>query len=141
MLAVVLIVEQDGGSARQWAIYGSFSQNFVYFPSQQLDRSMWYLVIEFQFYLLLPLLALCVARVARGSRRRAAFCLTGLGVASFAAHHYAWLVDPTPDPGWRFSILTHFFFIAAGMLLAIVQVSWQERFPRWLRGPLGSTGL
>jgi peptidoglycan/LPS O-acetylase OafA/YrhL len=38
-------------------------------------------------------------------------------------------------------LLSTFFFIAAGMLLALLRISWEERRPGWLRGPLAWADL
>jgi peptidoglycan/LPS O-acetylase OafA/YrhL len=38
-------------------------------------------------------------------------------------------------------LLSTFFFLAAGMLLALIRLSWEEQRPGWLRGPLASADL
>lgn len=139
VLLVLLVFQERGGTLEEWAIYASFSQNFVVFPSYQINRVMWYMAIEVHFYVLLPLLAFLLARA--GSRGRAALLLVLLGLASFIFFVFAWHVDPTPDPFWRFSLPATFFFLAGGMLLALLRLSWEERRPGWLRGPLASTDL
>ena len=141
VLLVLFVFQEGEGTPKEWAIYASFSQNFVVFPNFQVNRVMWYMVIEVHFYVLLPLLAFVLARASGGSRGRAALLLGMLGFASFAFFMYAWHVDATPNPFWRFSILSLFFFLAGGMLLALLRLSWEERRPGWLRGPLASTDL
>lgn len=141
VLLVLFVFQERGGTLKEWVIYASFSQNFVVFPSAQINRVMWYMAIEVQFYVLLPPLAFLLARAAKGSRGRAALLLVLLGLASFVFFVFAWHVDPTPDPFWRFSLPSTFFFLAGGMLLALLRLSWEERRPGWLRGLLASTDL
>jgi peptidoglycan/LPS O-acetylase OafA/YrhL len=141
VLLVLFVFQERGGTPKKWAIYASFSQNFVASPNFQVNRVMWYMVIEIHFYVLLPLLAFLLARASGGSRGRAAFLLGTLGFASFVFFLFAWHLDPTPNPFWRFSLLSTFFFLAAGMLLALIRISWEERRPRWLRGPPASADL
>jgi acetyltransferase len=137
MLFVLFAVQEQGGTVKSWLIYGSFSQNFVAFPNQQINHVLWYVVIEVHFYLLLPLLALVIAKASGGSRRVAGSLVAALGAASFAFYAWAWS-DGGPDPLWRMSIVSQFFFLAAGMLLAVLRVGWERRPPAWTRGPLGS---
>jgi peptidoglycan/LPS O-acetylase OafA/YrhL len=110
-------------------------------PNFQVNRVFWYLDIEVHFYILLPLLAFLLLRASGGSRGRAALLLGTLGFASFVFFLYAWHLDPTPNPYWQFSLLSTFFFLSAGMLLALIRLSWEERRPEWLRGPLASADL
>src|SRR5919202_5177650 len=141
VLLVLFVFQERGGTLKKWAIYASFSQNFVASPNFQVNRVLWYMVIEIHFYVLLPLLAFLLARASGGSRGRAAFLLGTLGFASFVFFLFAWHLDPTPNPFWRFSLLSTFFFLAAGMLLALIRLSWEERRPGWLRGPPASADL
>jgi len=140
-LVLALVLHGEFGTPRDWALYATFTQNFVIFPNQQVNRVMWFMVIEAQFYVVLPVLAFLLAAVARGSRRRAAVALGALAAASWVLFRYVWHVDATPAPAWRFSLPSTFFFLAAGMALALLRQSWQERPPSWLRGPLGASDL
>jgi peptidoglycan/LPS O-acetylase OafA/YrhL len=141
VLLVLFVFQERGGTLKKWVIYASFSQNFVASPNFQINRVMWYMVIELHFYLLLPLLAFLLARASGGSRGRAALFLVTLGLASYVFFMFAWHLDPVPNPFWRFSLLSTFFFLAAGMLLALIRLSWEEQRPGWLRGPLASADL
>jgi peptidoglycan/LPS O-acetylase OafA/YrhL len=141
VLLVLFVFQERGGTPKEWLIFASFSQNFSASTIGEVDRVMWSLVIEVHFYILLPLLAFLLARASGGSRGRAALLLGTLGFASFIFFLFAWHLDPTPNPVWRYSLLSTFFFIAAGMLLALIRLSWEERRPGWLRGPLASADL
>ena len=135
---VVTLVAAGGGTPREWLLYATFSQNAAIAPNDQVDRVMWFMVIEVHFYLVLPLLAALIGTVARGSRARAVAVLAALGGASFALFHYAWHIDPAPRAALQFSLPSTFFFLAAGMALAVLRLHWQERRPGLLRGPAGS---
>jgi peptidoglycan/LPS O-acetylase OafA/YrhL len=141
VLLVLLVFQEHGWTLKKWALYASFSQSLVAGPNFQVNRVFWYLDIEVHFYVLLPLLAFLLARVSGGSRGRTALLLGVLGSASFVFFLYAWHLDPSPNPYWQFSLLSTFFFIAAGMLLALLRISWEERRPGWLRGPLAWADL
>ena len=95
---VVTLVAAGGGTPREWLLYATFSQNAAIAPNDQVDRVMWFMVIEVHFYLVLPLLAALIGTVARGSRARAVAVLAALGGASFALFHYAWHIDPRRGP-------------------------------------------
>jgi peptidoglycan/LPS O-acetylase OafA/YrhL len=109
----------------------------------KVDGPVWSLVVELHFYLLLPLLALGIAAVARGSRARAAVALGVLGVAALAMRWYTVDGVRNIDPLWQYNLPSTFFFFIPGMLLAILKISWESETPTWLRGPLrhGSTWL
>ena len=51
VLLVLFVFQERGGTLKKWAIYASFSQNFVASPNFQINRVMWYMVIELHFYL------------------------------------------------------------------------------------------
>src|SRR3712207_4143382 len=78
VLVVLFVFQEHGGTPVEWVIYASFSQNFVVFPNSQINRVLWYMVIEVHFYALLPLLAFVIARASGGSRGRAAMLVGAL---------------------------------------------------------------
>jgi peptidoglycan/LPS O-acetylase OafA/YrhL len=110
------------------------------------DGPLWSLAVEWQFYALLPLLALAIRR-ARTPRGQAsaigALMLAGLAVRAGAA--YAHYVLRWPDPiapvlyDMRGTYLEEF---ALGMLLAFIHVRWSlpVRLARWSL-PVGLLGL
>jgi peptidoglycan/LPS O-acetylase OafA/YrhL len=119
VVIVLLVVQEGGGSLEQWWRFLTLTENL--FPSTVLtvDGPIWSLLVELQFYALLPLVAIGLARLARGSRRNAAVLLLVAGAAGAALRIY---------------LLTTAFFFVPGMLLALA------RDVR-LRGPLGSGDL
>jgi peptidoglycan/LPS O-acetylase OafA/YrhL len=140
VVVVVLIVGEGGGTIKQWLTWLTFSENFTDDRTNLTDVNgvMWSLVIELHFYLVLPFLALALARLSRRSLSRAAAILAALGLASFALRYTA-LYDEggVEDPLLDYSLPSTFFFFVAGMLVALLRITWERRPPRFLRGPLG----
>jgi peptidoglycan/LPS O-acetylase OafA/YrhL len=138
VLVVVLIVQEGGGTFEQWWRFALFAENFSTETIRTVDGPMWSLVIELHFYLLLPLLAWAVVRVAGGSLTRAALAVGALGAASLAL----WLVQVTfADQAsvlWAFNLPATFFFFVAGIELALLRLAWERRPPAALAGPAGS---
>jgi peptidoglycan/LPS O-acetylase OafA/YrhL len=134
VVIVLLVVQEGGGSLEQWWRFLTLTENL--FPSTVLtvDGPIWSLLVELQFYALLPLVAIGLARLARGSRRNAAVLLLVAGAAGAALRIYLLNHRHTGDPRIVYSLLTTAFFFVPGMLLALA------RDVR-LRGPLGSGDL
>ena len=136
VLVAYLVIWHDGGTLRQWLLFGTFSENFSTDTILTVNPVMWSLVIEVHFYLLLPLFAFLLAKVAAGSSRRALAVVVGLGLASFALRWATLYRDPTPDPYLRYSLLSTFMFFVPGMVLALLRLMWERGLPSWLAGPL-----
>ena len=96
-----------------------------------LDGPLWSLVCEVQFYALLPLLALALARLFRGDSRRA--LLVMLGLIAIARLMQAMALSWSPIDVWRFSLPANFVSFTPGMLLAVLDVHLQGRSQRGLR--------
>ena len=131
-VVVYLLVRADGGTLDQWLLFLTFSENFSTDTVLTVNPVMWSLVIELHFYALLPLLALALARLAKGSLGRAAIAIAALGAASFLLRWPTLYDDPTPDPHLRYSLPSCFMFFAAGMLLAPLRLRWERSRPRGL---------
>jgi peptidoglycan/LPS O-acetylase OafA/YrhL len=138
---VYLLVLQGGGTPRQWLLFSTLSENFAADTAAQVIPVAWSLVVEIHFYLLLPLIALLVNRVAAGSPRRAVVVILGLAAASFALRYPTLYRAADPDPVLRYSLPSCFMFFAAGMVLAPLRVALERRRPAALDGPLGEPGL
>lgn len=135
VVVVVLLFQADNPGLGIWARYLTFTETLSPVTAGRIVGPAWSLVVEVCFYLLLPLLAYAVARLAGGSRARAAAILIGLGLASLAVRVVTiYTADPI-DPLWRLNIPATFLFFVPGMLLALLRLSWEERRPAWLRGP------
>jgi peptidoglycan/LPS O-acetylase OafA/YrhL len=107
-----------------------------------VDAPLWSIGVELEFYALLPLLAWGVARLAGRSRLRAAAIVLALGAVSAVARQLVAL--SVPDAATtilRFQLHTTFCFFAAGMTVALLRGTWEQRRPRLLDGPLGSPAL
>ena len=128
---VLLVVQEGGGTFGQWWRFTTLTENL--FPSTVLtvDGPIWSLLVELQFYALLPLVAVGLARLARGSRRDAAVLLLVAGAGGAVLRIYLLNHRHVGDPRIVYSLLTTAFFFVPGMLLALA------RDVR-LRGPLGS---
>jgi peptidoglycan/LPS O-acetylase OafA/YrhL len=136
--AVIFVVLVFGAavSAGTWIRFLTFTQSFSAATIGTVDGPAWSLVVEVQFYVLLPLLALALARVGGGSARRAALLLGALALISLAfRQHYIYAPDFAP-PIWRMNMPTTFLFFVPGMLLAIARVELEGHRPPWLRGGL-----
>lgn len=121
VLVLVLLAQYHGGTVSQWWHFGLLVENYSTSTVQTVDGPMWSLVIEVEFYVLLPLLALLVARVARRSGPRAIGALLVLGLISLLIHHYG---DGRPLASrrvWDSSFPATFFFFVPGMILAVVK--------------------
>jgi peptidoglycan/LPS O-acetylase OafA/YrhL len=135
VVVVVLLFQADNAGFGVWARFLTFTETLSPGTAGRIVGPAWSLVVEVCFYLLLPLLAYGIARLAGGSRRRAAAILITLGLASLAVRAVTiYAADPV-DPLWRLNIPATFLFFVPGMLLALLRLSWEERRPAWLRGP------
>jgi peptidoglycan/LPS O-acetylase OafA/YrhL len=107
----------------------------------------WTLTVELTFYFVLPLYALLTSRLARGRdvrswMRAELLVLMGLaalslflGGAPFSLRHYAF---------FRFSFLSHFFWLALGLAAAVISVGYRnsrEELPRLLRAAAERPGV
>jgi peptidoglycan/LPS O-acetylase OafA/YrhL len=140
-VAVLLGLEVNGGLPRDWWRFALFIENFAQGTVLRADSPMWSLVVEIHFYIVLPVVAFLVARVARGSRSRAAVAIAVLGLVSLVLRLVHVSLSSAPDFRWTFSLATLFYFFAVGMLLALLRLAWEERPPRWLTGRLASADL
>jgi peptidoglycan/LPS O-acetylase OafA/YrhL len=137
---VLLVLQEHGGTAEQWWRFLGLAQNFSAATVGTVDGVLWSVIVELHFYLLLPLLALGLARVARGSPGRATAALLALGALSLAG----WLALVTfahaPSPVWRYNLPTTFFFFVPGMGLALLRLHVEHHRPGWLDGVAGRSG-
>jgi peptidoglycan/LPS O-acetylase OafA/YrhL len=134
VVIVLLVVQEGGGSFGQWWRFLTLTENLFSATALTVDGPIWSLLVELQFYALLPLVAIGLAWLARGSRRNAAMLLLLAGLAGAGLRIYLLNHRHVGDPRIVYSLLTTAFFFVPGMLLALV------RDVR-LRGPLGSGDL
>lgn len=134
VLVVYILAFDHGGPASTWWRGALFLENFFPATLNRVDGVMWSLVVEVQFYVLLPFLAWALARVARGSARRAALAVVVLGVVAELVRLATVTLPGSTDVRWEYSLPGTFVFFTGGILLAVVQTAWGERPPSWLRG-------
>jgi peptidoglycan/LPS O-acetylase OafA/YrhL len=135
VVVVVLLLQADNPGLGVWARFLTFTETLSPGTAGRIVGPAWSLVVELCFYILLPVLAYSIARLAGGSRARAAAMLVALGLASLAVRIVTiYTADPI-DPLWRLNIPATFLFFVPGMLLALLRLRWEERRPAWLRGP------
>lgn len=141
-VVLLLLVQVPDPSAELWWRHLLLVQNFWRESIGAVDAPLWSVVVEVQFYVLLPLLAIALGRVAGGSRTRAAAVLLALAAASVVARQFLALERPdAATTVWRYQLPTTFCFFAAGMSLALLRSAWEERRPDWLSGPWGHPAL
>lgn len=140
VVVVVLLVQERGGSLDQWWKFLLFAENFSIDTVGQINGVLWSLVVELHFYLVLPVLALALGRLAGRRLAVGIAILLALAVASYLWRRHTMDAGGAASVLWRYSLPTTFFFFVSGMLLALVRIAWQDRPPPWLRGPLGWSG-
>jgi peptidoglycan/LPS O-acetylase OafA/YrhL len=141
VIATYLAVLDHGGNPGLWWRFGLFAQSFFHRTVATVDGPAWSLVVEVQFYLLLPLVALGLRLLARGRPARPAVALAALGLLSELMRLELVLWSPAPNPLWQYSFPVTFVFFVPGMLLALTETAWRGAPPAWLRGPLSSADL
>jgi len=127
VLVVFMLVNEHGGTFTQWWRFTTFSQSFFTDTVSTVDGPMWSLVVEIQFYALLPALAFAIALAARRSRAIAAAVIAAAGLLSALVWWNKVNNAPVADLRWRYSLPTTFFNFTPGMLLALARLELLER--------------
>lgn len=155
VVAVLLALDPLGAHRADWWRYALFIEDYSARTVERLDSPMWSLGVEMQFYILLPLIAAGIARLARGSLARAMAIVVALGAASFALRLERVLIGPSPvlSPlDGPFALPTLLYFFCTGMLVALLRQAVRdregERLPRalewsdpWLLAAVGLWAL
>jgi peptidoglycan/LPS O-acetylase OafA/YrhL len=127
-----LVVE--GATRSQWWAFLTFTQNFFRGSLLQIDAPTWSIVVEVEFYVVLPLVGWLLFRTTRGSALRGAAALAGLVGLTLALN-----LSVTGDSplSWQYSPATNAFYFLPGMVLAYLACQRPERvtsrLPRLLR--------
>jgi peptidoglycan/LPS O-acetylase OafA/YrhL len=138
---LLLLVQVPDPTRQVWWRHLLLVQNFWRESIGRVDAPIWSVVVEVQFYALLPLLALGLFRLAGRSRARAAAVLGLLAAASMVARQLLALEDADSLSLWRYQLPTTFGFFAAGMAVALLRSAWEERRPAVLDRALGAPWL
>jgi peptidoglycan/LPS O-acetylase OafA/YrhL len=138
VVIVCLILVANGGTAGLWLRYLFLGENFAPSTLGRVDGVVWSLVIEVQFYVLLPFVALGINALARGSLRRAALVIGALGVIGAVIRWVTFNNVKHQTDLVRFNLPATFYFFIPGMLLALAKLAWDRHPPRWVKGPLAS---
>jgi peptidoglycan/LPS O-acetylase OafA/YrhL len=122
-MIILLIVEEHGGTAQLWLRFLTFTQSLTSDTSNRVDPPTWTLVVELQFYITLPLIAWGIARLSNGSAATAALMLAAMVAVSYLYHDS--VRHQGDSPAWL-SYPSNFLFIGVGMLVGLVEVTWQR---------------
>jgi peptidoglycan/LPS O-acetylase OafA/YrhL len=121
-IAVTLILAVNNAPFGAWWRFYTFSQSYSLVTIGRFDGPLWTLVVELQFYIVLPFLAYGLARLSRGVAWRSIAMLAVIGGASYAYHLYVFhrpsLFSPWETPA-------NFVFIVSGMVIGIIETQWQ----------------
>ncbi len=130
-LVTIYLVKVGGNLSRARALAPNlvasmgYVHDFVYNHDSYISGVAWSLEVEFQFYLLAPLLAL-VYRLPSVSSRRLTLIAMAVGLVAFVSWNPGGFVD-------RFhlgrSILVNGQYFFAGMLLADWYIAWRDPGP------------
>jgi peptidoglycan/LPS O-acetylase OafA/YrhL len=121
-VTLLLLVRTHTGLGGDWWRFFVFAQAYSVHTATKLDAPLWTLVVELQFYLVLPFLAFAVARVSRRSALKAALILICIGAASLAYHASA--RNEATHLIAHLSFPANFVFIVVGMIIAVIETQW-----------------
>jgi peptidoglycan/LPS O-acetylase OafA/YrhL len=144
VLALLLLTGADHGTPWLWWHFALFLENQARDTVFLVDGPMWSLVVEVEFYLLLPVFALALSKATRGRIGLAVVAVVGLGAASYVEryiHLYPVPANLNVFIDWVTSFAGNAAFFVPGMLVAFLDVAWQHGIPRWTRTRLGSQSL
>jgi peptidoglycan/LPS O-acetylase OafA/YrhL len=141
VVVVLVVLIAQGQPLGTWFRFLTFTENFSTATVGHVVGPAWSLVVELHFYILLPLIAWALAKLARGSLGRAAAILVAIGVASLAIRWVQVYEPAAGNPLWRYNLPATFLFFVPGMLLALLRVRWQQGLPDWVRGALRRSDL
>jgi len=133
---VYVLVRQHGGTFHVWWRFLLVFPNYDTQTLRLVDGGMWSIVVEVEFYLLLPLLAWGLAKLCGRSLGRAAALLFAVGVGTLVLRLVTVTLADAPSRPWQHSLPATFVFFVPGMLLAMLQHGLRDRAPDQWRGLL-----
>jgi peptidoglycan/LPS O-acetylase OafA/YrhL len=144
-VSVVVVLAIQGAPLSDWLLFLGFAENFLPATAgaNPYNGVLWSVVVEAQFYVVLPLLALGLGMVSGKRRWAAAAILIALAAASCLLRIEA--TTPVagiehPHPTLEYSLPGTFVFFVPGMLLALLRLELEQRRTS-LRGVLARGDL
>jgi len=125
------LIVHDQGVGAQWWKFLLFLEGFGADTVAKVDPPAWSLVVEVQFYVLLPLFAWLVARVAGRSLARAAMFVGALGAIAMIVRVVTVTADDSVTNVWRYSLPATCVFFFPGLLLALLRVHLDNHERSW----------
>ena len=141
VVIVCLIWIGHGGTIGEWVRFGLFGETYSYKTLGFIDGPIWSLVVEVQFYILLPFLVMAVHGLARRSIARAGMIIGALCLLTGFVRWATYLNQRVPSQMWRYTFPATCCFFFPGMLLALLKVRWDSHPPAWLRGATASSAM
>ena len=142
---VYVFVRQHGGTWDTWWRFLLVFPNYETSTLRLVDGGMWSIVVEVEFYVLLPLFAWLLARLCRRSLPTATVLMLAIGIGLLMLRLLTVTWAAGASRTWSHSLPTTFVFFVPGMLLALLQQLLRDRRPeqqpeRW-PGPLSHSDL
>lgn len=139
VVTILSVVRPFEGQESQWWRFMLFVQNYSGHSITLPDAPVWSLQVEMHYYIVLPLLALALALVARRSLALTAGVLIVIGAVSYKLRAHG--VERHDQLGVLYGLYSLpglMYLFVSGMLLAVVRV-WTDRGPqrpRWTTLPV-----
>jgi peptidoglycan/LPS O-acetylase OafA/YrhL len=141
VIATFLVVRGEGLQGEWWR-FALFLESFSERTVATVDGPVWSLVVEVQFYVLLPLFAWLVSRASRRSLAAASVLVSAMGIAALAVRLVTVTHADSVTQVWRYSLPATCVFFFPGLLLALLRVHLDNRGTDWRpRRLLGSSTL
>jgi peptidoglycan/LPS O-acetylase OafA/YrhL len=125
------LVFHDDGVRSQWWRFLLFLQSFNAGTVDKVDGPAWSLVVEVQFYVLLPLFAWLVASIARRSLSRAAAVVGTLGIVALVVRALTVTSNDSVSLVWHHSLPGTCVFFFPGLLLALLRIHLDNHQRSW----------
>src|SRR3954452_21786806 len=141
VIATFLVVRGEGLQG-QWWRFALFLESFSERTVATVDGPVWSLVVEGQFYVLLPVFAWLLTRAAGRSLGSAAVVVAALGIAALIVRLATVTHADSVTQVWRYSLPATCVFFFPGLLLALLRVHLDNTEADWRQRPvLGSSTL
>lgn len=132
-IGLLLVFHPFDVDRSQWWRFALFIQNYSHETSNRLNAPLWTLAVEVQFYILLPFLALLIAKIGGRSVRRSVAIMSAIAVASLALRaHELRLGDPNIlGVLGKYALPSQLYAFIVGMLIAVLGIGWERNPPAW----------